>query len=182
MFESIIDPTLGPAAAAGRGPVGLAERPAELPGLRLGLLANGKRNAQEFLDEVAALLVEQYGVTTVLSRRKLSIVEPAPAEMLAELRSECDIVVIGVGDCGSCSASAVADGLLLEESGLPAAVICSDAFEVSADAMASVRGTPGYRYVTTAHPVANLGRDAIKARAVEALPKIVGLLRQAATA
>ena len=65
-------------------------------------------------------------------------------------------MVTGVGDCGSCSASAVADGVRFEAAGLPAAVICSDAFVVTADAMAGLRGAPGYRYVTTAHPVAVL--------------------------
>jgi hypothetical protein len=93
--------------------------------------------------------------------------------MMAELRAECDIVVTGVGDCGSCSASAVADGLLLEQSGIPAVVICSDAFTVSADAMASLRGAAGYRYVTTSHPVANLTPDGVRARAAQAVPAIV---------
>jgi hypothetical protein len=81
-----------------------------------------------------------------------------------------------VGDCGSCSASAVADGLLLEQAGIPAAVICSDAFRVSADAMAGLRGTPGYQYVTTPHPIANLSPDGVRDRAAAALPAVVGLL------
>ena len=36
------------------------------------------------------------------------------------------------------------------------AAICSDAFGVTADAMAELRGAPGYRYATTPHPVAVL--------------------------
>jgi hypothetical protein len=87
-----------------------------------------------------------------------------------------------VGDCGSCSASAVADGLQLEAAGIPAAVICSDAFRVSADAMASLQGTPGYEYVTTAHPVASLSREGVRERAVQALPTIVGMLTRPAVA
>ena len=133
MFEAIIDPTAGPAADSERDPAALAARPASLSGLRLGLLANTKRNAEE------------------------------------------------VGDCGSCSASAVADGLLLEQGGIPAVVICSDAFTVSADAMADLRGAPGYQYVTTAHPVANLTPDGVRARAAQAVPAIVALLTQPAT-
>ena len=95
----------------------------------------------------------------------------------------CDVVVIGVGDCGSCSASAVADGILLEQAGVPAVVICSDAFKVSADAMADLRGAPGYRYVTTPHPVANLTPDGVHDRAAAAIDEIAGLLtRQASLA
>lgn len=181
MFESIIDPTVGPATSSERDPAVLATRPASLSGLRLGLLANTKRNAEEFLTQVGRELALRHGVQTVLARMKPNIVETAPEPMMAELRAECDIVVTGVGDCGSCSASAVADGLLFEQSGIPAVVICSDAFTVSANAMADLRGAPGYQYVTTPHPVANLTPDGVRARAVQAVPAIVALLTQPVT-
>jgi hypothetical protein len=180
VFDSIVDPTIGPAADAGRDPVVLAERPASLSGLRLGLLANTKRNAEQFLDQVGKLLTAQYGVRTVLAAKKPDITGTAPQQILDDLRAGCDIVVTGVGDCGSCSASAVADGLLLEQSGVPAVVICSDAFMVSADAMAGLRGAPGYRYVTTPHPVASLTPDGVRERARQAIPPIVALLTQPA--
>ena len=35
-------------------------------------------------------------------------------------------------------------------------MICSDAFRATGDAMADVQGAPGYRYLTTPHPVAGL--------------------------
>jgi hypothetical protein len=162
VFDSIVDPTIGPAADAGREPVVLAKRPASLSGLRLGLLANTKRNAEQFLDQVGKLLAAQYGVRTVLAAKKPDITDTAPQQILDDLRAGCDIVVTGVGDCGSCSASAVADGLLLEQSGL--------------------RGAPGYRYVTTPHPVASLTPDGVRERARQAIPPIVALLTQPAMA
>jgi hypothetical protein len=70
VFDSIVDPTIGPAADAGREPVVLAERPASLSGLRLGLLANTKRNAEQFLDQVGKLLAAHYGVRTVLAAKR----------------------------------------------------------------------------------------------------------------
>ncbi len=182
MFDSIVDPTVGPAADSERAEAALAPRPETLAGLRLGLLANIKRNAEQFLDEVGRLLAEQHGVKTVVARKKPDITNTAPQPMLDDLRAQCDIAVVGVGDCGSCSASAVADGILLEQSGIPAAVICSDAFVVSADAMAELRGAPGYRYLTTPHPVANLTADGVRDRAAAAIPGIVGLLTGAGLA
>lgn len=182
MFESIVDPTVGAPADADAGPTRLADRPAALAGLRLGLLVNTKRNADVFLEELAALLAQRHGTTTALSRTKPSIVHPAPPEVLDQLRTGCDVVVVGVGDCGSCSASAVADGLQLEAAGIPAAVVCSDAFRVSADAMADLQGSPGYAYVTTPHPVASLSRDGVRERAERALPEIVGMLTRSAVA
>ena len=182
MFDSIIDPTLGPAADSERGPMALAGRPESLSGLRLGLLANTKRNAEQFLDEVGKLLVDQHGVTAVLARKKPDITNTAPEPILDDLRAGCDIVVVGVGDCGSCSASAVADGIILEQSGLPAVVICTDAFSASADAMADLRGAPGYRYLTVPHPMANLTPDGVRDRAWAAVPGIVGMLTRGAMA
>ena len=174
MFEALIDPTAGATPPGGALP--LAPRPADLRGRTVGLLANTKRNAEQFLDAVADLLAAEHGAADVVRRRKLSITDPVPADTLAELVAACDVVVVGVGDCGSCSASAVADGLALEAAGVPAVVICSDAFTVSADAMARLQGSPGYGYITTAHPVAPLDADGVRERARLALPEIVGTL------
>jgi hypothetical protein len=174
MFSAMIDPTGGPTGGA-RATV-LAARQPDLHGRRVGLLANVKRNAEQFLDEVGALLRQEHGAAGVVRRKKLSITDPVPPDILADLVATCDVVVVGVGDCGSCSASAVADGLALEAAGVPAVVICSDAFRVTADAMAALQGSPGYRYVLTSHPVAPLGPDELHDRAVAALPEIVATL------
>lgn len=182
MFENIIDPTVGPPADFDNGVAVLADRPASLSGLRLGLLANTKRNAEQFLDEVGLLLAQQHGLTPVLRMTKPNIIDTAPQHMLDDLRSGCDVVVTGVGDCGSCSASAVADGLLLEQAGVPAVVICTDAFTVTANAMADLRGAAGYRYVTTAHPVADLTADGVRDRAAAAVPAIIEVLTRRAMA
>ncbi|HEY2505563.1 MAG TPA: UGSC family (seleno)protein [Streptosporangiaceae bacterium] len=176
MFDSIIDPTKGPAASAQAGGPTLAARPASLAGLRVGLLLNTKRNAEPFVAEVGRLLADQFGVQVTVARQKPNIVETAPQEMFDDLRTGSDVVVTGVGDCGSCSASAVADALKFEAAGIPAAAIVSDAFIVTADAMASLRGAVGYRYATTPHPVANLTEDGVQARAAQVVPAIVELL------
>jgi hypothetical protein len=170
----MIDPTGRPTARASA--TALAERRPDLRASRVGLLANVKRNAEQFLDEVGGLLQREHGAVEVVRRKKLSITDPVPPEILNELVAACDVVVVGVGDCGSCSASAIADGLALEAAGIPAVVICSDAFRVTADAMAALQGNPGYHYVQTPHPVAPLGPAELHERAVTALPEIVATL------
>ncbi|GAB2997956.1 hypothetical protein LWP59_19680 [Amycolatopsis acidiphila] len=179
MFEAMIDPTARPAVTA---PVVLAPRPAELAGLTVGLLTNTKKNAESFLDEVGALLAEEHGVAGLVRRKKLNIAQTAPAEMRDELVRACDVIVVGVGDCGSCSASAVADGLELEAAGVPAVVICSEAFVPTADAMADLKGAKGYDYARTPHPVAPLERAEVRARARRILPDLVGILTRASVA
>jgi hypothetical protein len=178
MPNAILDPTgqadhrAGPADT----PWALAPRRADLRGARVGLLVNTKQNAAPFLAEVGRLLVERHGAASVVARTKAAFALPAPEEMIKELISECDVVVTGIGDCGSCSASAVTDGVVLEIRGMPTAAICSDAFQASADAIASLHGAPGYRYVTTGHPVAVLTPDQVRERAGQALPEVVALL------
>ena len=167
MFSAMIDPTAGPAKHA-RATILAARRP-DLRGSRVGLLANVKRNAEQFLDEVGALLQQEHGVVAVVRRKKLSITDPVPPDILADLVATCDVVVVGVGDCGSCSASAVADGLALEAAGVPAVVVCSDA-------MAVLQGSPGYHYVQIKHPVAPLDAAELRQRAIAALPEVVATL------
>jgi hypothetical protein len=181
MPNAILDPTGGadlaqPPGAAGGGATLAPRHRSDLRGATVGLLANTKKNADIFLDEVGRLLVEQYGAASVLARKKLNFAQPVSEGLLKELTTECDVVITGIGDCGSCSASAVTDGVMLESRGTPAAVICSDAFRSSADAMAGLRGAPGYRYATTPHPVAVLTPGQVAERAAAVLPDVVALL------
>lgn len=177
MPNAILDPTGGtPVRRATAGAPRAARRP-DLTGARVGLLENTKHNADRMLDEIAALLVAEHGAAEVVLRRtKHAFALPAPDELVAEFVDGCDVVITGVGDCGSCSASAVADGVVFEAAGLPAAVICSDAFATTADAMAELRGAPGYAYATTAHPVAVLTPEQVADRAKHLAAEVVALL------
>ena len=174
MVNAILDPTGG--AARVREELRLATPRARLRGATIGLLENTKQNASLFLEELGTLLIDRYGAAGVVARTKQAFALPVSDELLEELAASCQAVVTGVGDCGSCSGSAVADGVALERRGIPAAVICSDAFTVTADAMAALKGAKGYRYATTAHPVAVLTAAEVRKRAEEALPQVVALL------
>ena len=170
-LADVLDPTGRTAARSADAT--LAPRPAELTGLRIGLLENTKHNAALLLDELAGHLEREHGARAVLRRTKTAFALPMPDELRTEFVAECDVVLVGVGDCGSCSASAVADGIAFERAGVPAAVICSDAFTVTAASMAAVQGAPDYAYLTTAHPVAILTPDAVAERAEQLLPQVL---------
>lgn len=175
MPNAILDPTGGaPAVAA---PFALAPRKRDLAGSRIGLLENTKQNAALLLAEIGKRLVAEHGAAAVtVMRTKTAFSLPTPDELVAEYARECDVVVTGVGDCGSCSASAAADGVAFERAGLPTAVICSDAFVATADAMAALRGAPGYHYLTTPHPVAILTPDQVRERAAQLAGAVADLL------
>jgi hypothetical protein len=173
----ILDPT-GATATAVHDKAPRAPCRKNLHGATIGLLVNTKQNAAPFLDEIGRLLVQQHGAKATMARTKVNFAAPAPEELVKEMQAACDVIVTGIGDCGSCSASAVADGIAFEAAGLPAAAICSDAFRVTADAMAGLRGAPGYRYATTPHPVAVLTPDQVKQRAAQVLGDVMDLLTE----
>jgi hypothetical protein len=177
MPNAILDPT-GRSGATTAPPPGLelARRRPDLAGARLGLMDNTKHNAALLLAEIGALLAAEHGATVTVEGTKANFAAPAPRDLVDRYREACDVVITGVGDCGSCSASAVADGIAFEQAGLPTAVICSDAFVVTANAMAELRGAPGYRYIRTAHPVAVLTTEQVRQRAKQLLPEVVAVL------
>ncbi len=179
MPNAILDPT-GAVTSSAKPAAPRAARPASLKGARVGLLINTKQNAAPFLHEVGRLLVENYGVASVTERTKLNFAVPESEEVIKELAADADVIVTGVGDCGSCSAAAAADGVVLEAAGLPTAVIVTTSFRATTEAMAELRGAPGFPYATTEHPVAVLTEDKVKERAALVLEDVVALLTDTA--
>ena len=97
MTSAILDPT-GLSTRKQAAGLTLAARPADLSGVTIGLLENGKQNARRFLEDVAALLRERHGAGEATLRRKENFAQPAPAELVEELSATSEVVVIGVGD------------------------------------------------------------------------------------
>ena len=89
-----LDPTAAPIIAEG----GMAPRLESLNGKTLGLLANGKRNADRLLDHVAALISEHYQIKDIVARTKANPSHPCPDDLMQELVAQCDAVVTAAGD------------------------------------------------------------------------------------
>ena len=90
----VLDPTV----EALPDEIALAERPAELAGLRVGLLDNGKAGVARFLDHLEAALGEQFAGLQFVRARKPNASRPAPADTLDQLAAQSDVVVSAVGD------------------------------------------------------------------------------------
>ena len=95
-----------------------ARRRQDLRGATVGLLGNTKQNAAPFLHEIGRLLIARHGAKGTVERTKVNFAAPAPEELIKEMAASCDVIITGIGDCGSCSASAVADGIVFEAAGL----------------------------------------------------------------
>jgi hypothetical protein len=78
--------------------VALAKRPADLAGLRLGVLDNTKWNGNRLLRKTAARLDAEFGFAAVNHYRKESFSKAADPALIAQIAAENDIVLTAIGD------------------------------------------------------------------------------------
>jgi hypothetical protein len=154
----------------------LAPRHADLRGLTVGLLGNTKPNAEVLLAEIASELKRRYDVGEFREYTKDYFGTPVKPDLFKQVVDECDLVITAVGDCGSCSAATVADGIMFERAGVPAVSIVSDSFMLSAQAMARVQGFPGFEFIAVHHPVASLDSDELRGRIQDVLPDVLRII------
>lgn len=74
------------------------------------------------------------------------------------------------------------DGIELEKQGVPAAVICTDAFDVSAHTMAATHGIPWYPFAVVAHPIGRRSDPELREMARGVVAQVERLLTAAAAA
>lgn len=90
----ILDPTYETPARR----LAYAPRPPTLQGLRIGLVDNTKVNSDQLLLRIATILEREHGARAHVMRRKKNASVPAHAELIAEFRDQCDVVIAGIGD------------------------------------------------------------------------------------
>ena len=71
---------------------------ATLDGARIGILENGKLNAEEMLNELAQLFVQRHGCTVRTLASKKNASAPAPSNTLTTVAQEVDFLITGLGD------------------------------------------------------------------------------------
>ena len=69
------------------------------------------------------------------------------------------------------------DAIEFEKRGIPAAVVITEPFIPTADAMGRLAGMPGYPYVVLPHPVGSLAPEDLAERADRIVDRIEALLR-----
>lgn len=171
--ELLLDPT---GIEAGAQDSTLSPRPVSLKGLTLGLLDNTKPNSTMLLENIAKELQEHHGAGEAKLYTKHYFGTPLKEELLEQIVSEVDVVITAVGDCGSCSAATVADGILFERAGIPTVAITSDSFLMSGRAMADLQGFPGFQFHAVQHPMASLSAEEVRERALASLPRVLEIL------
>jgi hypothetical protein len=168
----LLDPTREAAASEPT----YADRPASLKGKRVALIENTKYNSDNILKRIGEILVREHGAAAYKIYRKRYSSVPAHEEIIQDIRKNCDVMVAGIGDCGSCSSGSVLDGILHEMVNIPSASIITHLFENTGRAMAKQWGIPTYRFLIMEHPIANLPDDLLQQRAEHIAPQVVEML------
>jgi len=89
---------LNPVQEAEIVPARLAPRLTSMEGITLGLLSNGKTNADKLLEMIAGELGAVARLNGVVSKRKGSAGNNCPPDLLEDMLEKCDAVVTGLGD------------------------------------------------------------------------------------
>ena len=76
----------------------LAPRLLDLKGTTVGLIDNHKRNADVYLEELGRMLQEEYGVSKIVTFRKISQSMPTPDDAMDSLAAQCDAIIHAVAD------------------------------------------------------------------------------------
>jgi hypothetical protein len=147
-----------------------------LDGATIGLMANCKPNGPELLKAIADLLGTRYAIKAVVGPVRTEEMLLPSKEQLETMADECDAVLTGLGDCGSCSSLSTHTAVDFERRGVPAVVIGTKPFEKSVKAMALRQGYPDFDFAKVEHPLGSLDMEAVQERALEALPQVLSIL------
>ena len=92
-MKNILDPTIPRPAQR----IEYAARPANLHGLRIGLIDSTKKNAEAVLLRISAKLESAFGMKreVLVHKHQRAPLEPG---QIAELKGRVDLVIVGVGD------------------------------------------------------------------------------------
>ena len=94
-MQEVLEPVAPANAAVG------AQAFRQLPTLEgkvIGFIDNSKPNFNFLADDLGELLMSKYGAARIVRHRKRTASVSAPAEMFADIKKQCDLVITGSGD------------------------------------------------------------------------------------
>ena len=156
----------------------MAPRPASLEGLRPGIVENSKPNAQLLMETWIEELRDHAALGELTIGHKAVSVPPS-RELLQQMKENCDFVLVGTGDCGSCLAWTVRTAVLLEELGVPTVCAGSHVFEEQFKLEAAHSGMPDLKFVFVQHPLGGVKPDGVRAKAAASFATVLAALQPA---
>lgn len=136
---SIHDPSYAPSGTAGEALE--ARRVDSLDGKRLAILENGWPTWRRMLDQFTTALRERHPTLRV-TQYEIPRGYAAPAALLEEAAAESDCAIVGLANCGSCTAWSFHDSVELTKAGLPTVWVVSNEFANLGSTIMRSRKTP----------------------------------------
>ena len=170
-----------PDSAPGPEMATLTASPASVAGLRIAVLDNGKPNAGVVMSRAAATLASRTGAVVSLVTKKgpqglsANAAVPMADDIFQRLRSEADIVITGLADCGSCTAYSVHDAIELEKVGIPAVVVTTTKFEPIARTLSASFGLADTRKWVLPHPLGGTDESTLNQWVDDATDRLISL-------
>jgi hypothetical protein len=147
---------------------------------RMMLLSNGFTDSAVFLEDAGAELAQRIKIVAI-ERLAKSDLRGAGAPMTeTQIETVCsasDIVVAGVGHCGSCTAAIVRGAVSIAERGLPVVVMVTERFAKAARFTALAAGMPEVPIVIVPHPIAGESKQSHQEIARAVAPALIAALR-----
>jgi hypothetical protein len=169
-----------------------------------GVLFNiSKPRGIDFLDRLEEVLRENHAVRKIIRASKRTFTKLAPKELLADLASAADFVVLAIADCGSCNicteydplgvekkpddglrtcglSMCVLEALFFESRRIPTAVVGTVEYGQAAHVQESAVGLPHYPLVIVPRSIQRLFRDEVRKIADGVTDAIVSRLTRSA--
>lgn len=128
------------------------EPPKSLADKTVALLDIGKMRGDEFVDRMEELFVSKN--IAVKRYKKPTNTRTAPIEIIQDIVTHCDAVVIALSDCGSCTSCSTHDLNDLDKLGVPGVSILTTEFKNAFDGQCEKIGFDGASLYTP-HPMQN---------------------------
>jgi hypothetical protein len=156
--EFLIDPIPRPTPP----PITISVKPKRR---RVVMIDNWKPNSIEIFARAKKLL-EERGVEVAPLRAKTRAGIPMAPELFDELATEEGLILCGVSDCGSCSASSSVDSVVLQSRGATALAVLTEPFKDQVDrAMSYQRADRELPVIVLPHPMQNVSEAELDERA-----------------
>jgi hypothetical protein len=150
--------------------------PASLDGVTVALMDIGKMRGDEFIARLEVLFRER-GIST-RRYKKPTNTRTAPLELLQRIAAECQVVVIALSDCGSCTSCSTHDLVDLDRRGLAGVSVLTEEFRPAFAQQCSAIGFDGASLYVP-HPMQNRTTEELHRFAEEVFEKVLGTLRSA---
>ena len=100
----------------------------------------------------------------------------ADSDRTREWAERIDLGISGLGNCGSCTAYTVRDGIAIEAAGKPAVIAATSEFEIHAHTVAEHLNHPNLKVLVFPYPLEGRDESELREIAVEYFPKFLNLI------